>query len=97
MKVKVYQPNEVSIDTFLGKNQKEAYSKDEYHQVWEGDLPREGEDEKVFLEKIFEICNIAHPEGYTGHSLSCGDIVEIEEGLFICARLGWAKVQWEEK
>jgi hypothetical protein len=41
------------------------------------------------LERLFEIFNIDHPEGFAGHSLSIHDVICIGENSFRCAPLGW--------
>jgi len=42
-----------------------------YHSVYDGQL---GTND---LEEIYAICNIDHPDGYKGHSMSMSDIIEL--------------------
>jgi hypothetical protein len=46
-------------------------SKDNFEVVFDGSLPTNN------LDAIYEICNINHPDGYKGHSLSMSDVVEL--------------------
>ena len=50
------------------------------------------------LTKIFEIFNIAHPEDYTGRSLSVGDVVVLlAHGEYIgyaCEMVGWKTIRY---
>lgn len=101
MFVTIYQQNK---PTFMVDNSVVAYDKAEYHKVWERDFPmRKGFDEKQFCEYLFEMCNIRHPEGYTGHSMSVGDIIEFATSKemrmgatkYICKSCGWKKIAWK--
>ena len=98
----VYQQDE---PTFMVEESVTLYDKSEYHKVWERDFPmRRGLDEEQFCEYLFEMCNARHPEGYTGHSMSVGDIIEFrdakefEKGAtkYICKNSGWKKVEWKK-
>ena len=40
----------------------------------------EGEVNCFTLEKLYEIFNLEHPEGYKGRSMSVSDVVEIIDG-----------------
>lgn len=44
-----------------------------YDRVYYGEIPGET------LHNVYEVCNLAHPEGYRGHSLSVSDIVLVHE------------------
>lgn len=48
-----------------------APSKDNYEVVFDGKLSTNN------LDEIYEICNLNHPSGYRGHSLSMSDVVEL--------------------
>lgn len=52
----------------------------EYRLVYEGEIicPRV-QDEPSILQQIFQRCNVDFPEGYTGHSISPSDVVELFE------------------
>ncbi|WP_409968353.1 YodL domain-containing protein [Bengtsoniella intestinalis] len=58
-----------------------------YHTVYDGAM---GIND---LEDIYTLCNIHHPQGYTGHSLSMGDVVELYDDtgsqFFYCNRMGF--------
>ena len=45
-----------------------------YKTVYDGNLDAKD------LEAIYTLCNIDHPVGYNGHSMSVGDVVELEDG-----------------
>lgn len=59
----------ISFDEF--KKQFGEPSKDSYEVIYDGNLSTNN------LDEIYEICNINHPAGYHGHSLSMSDIVEL--------------------
>lgn len=44
------------------------------------------------LDEIFEMCNICHPDGYSGHSLSVSDIVSFNDKLWYCDVFGWKEI-----
>lgn len=67
----------------------EKLDREKYAVVW-----REKEAEQPDLEEIFERFNKEKPEGFTGRSLSVGDIVELKDGLHYCEPIGWKKVEW---
>ena len=51
------------------------------------------------LESIFERCNVNHPPGYNGHSLSMSDVVELYDGTgseyHYCDRFGFKQIEFE--
>lgn len=51
------------------------------------------------LEAIFERCNVNHPPGYNGHSLSMSDVVELYDGTgseyHYCDRFGFKQIAFE--
>lgn len=51
------------------------------------------------LEDIFRIFNVAHPNGYTGRSLTTTDVVEVDDGqeheIYICESFGFAKANFD--
>jgi hypothetical protein len=68
-------------------------------KVWEGSVecPPDREtrlpDFRQALESLFTIFNLAHPAGFTGHSLSVGDRVVLgKETTWKCASVGWESV-----
>lgn len=103
MKVSIYQPKE---PTFRVNEEIKHYFKPEFNKVYEIELDDALLEEKGYkgvCEYMFALTNAgAHPEGYTGHSLSVGDIVEISttpdehgcSGLYsyICASFGWNNI-----
>lgn len=44
------------------------------------------------LDDIFEMCNLNHPIGYLGHSLSVSDIVHINGKYYYCDSIGWKEL-----
>lgn len=52
------------------------------------------------LEAIYERCNINHPPGYNGHSLSMSDVVELYDSsgseYHYCDRFGFKKISFEQ-
>lgn len=59
------------------------------------DSPLETDD----LEEIFFLFNCHHPKGFTGHSLTTSDIVELydEDGsaYYFCDKIGWVQTPFE--
>lgn len=92
---KIYQANE---PTFRVEKDKKEYDKNLYKMVWEyssnaSEKPACVEKpDGMMLEVIFDIFNNNRPENFKGHSLSVGDIVELEDRLYICDRIGWKKL-----
>lgn len=44
------------------------------------------------LHNIFMRFNLYHPAHYAGHSLSAGDIVQLNSDYWLCASGGWIKL-----
>lgn len=65
-----------------------------YHIVYDGQLGTNN------LEAIYERCNIDHPPGYKGHSLSMSDVVELYNGesseFHYCDRFGFTQIAFEQ-
>lgn len=97
MKITVYQEND---PIFRVNDSKKVYDKKEYHKVWEDDVPDSlyfGKDKET-LELLFERFNTQDkPSNYTGHSMSVGDIVEIDNNVYICVNFGWNKIEWQKE
>ena len=103
MKVTIYQPKE---PTFRVNEETKHYFKPDFNNVYEIELDDELYKDKKYTdicEEMFALTNCGpHPEGYKGHSLSVGDIVEIattpdEHGCgglysYICASFGWNNI-----
>lgn len=93
-KISIYQENN---PMFRVDDTKKIYNKSDYHKVYEYDMVAVEESVEDFLETVFMCFNKdVKPEGYTGHSMSVGDIVEIDGVAYICANCGWNEVKWEE-
>lgn len=64
-----------------------------YHQVYGGIV------NAANIEDVFALCNLNHPPGYYGHSLSVSDVVEICEGenkgFYYCDTIGFKKVDFD--
>ena len=93
MKYRIYQPKEIN---FLVDDSKITYFKDEYVQTYEDELNEEiaKEDKDWILERLFEIFNIRRPEDFKGHSLSCNDIVELDNKAYLCDVIGWKEINF---
>ena len=78
-----------------------------YEQVWKGEYDTEIFNGKDFyvedvLERLFEIFNLYHPEGYKDHSMSTSDIIELKIdnfnlGKYYCDSYGWIRIKDEGK
>lgn len=53
------------------------------------------------LEAIYTRCNLSHPPGYEGHSLSMSDVVELYDqngsSFYYCDRFGFREIEFEEE
>lgn len=67
----------------------------DYNLVYDGNLGTEN------LDRIYEICNLNHPSGYNGHSLSMSDVVELydENGsaFHYVDRFGFKEIDFAEQ
>lgn len=60
-----------------------------------------GEVDADNLEKIYEIFNLNHPEGFKGRSMSVSDVVEVvsdgetEPGFYFCDSIGFRKIDFD--
>ena len=98
MKITIYQPKK---PTFLVKKD-QTFSKADYKKVFESTTTamfgNPGIEHKICLEMLFERFNMGHyPTDYKGHSLSVGDIVVLDNFIYVCANFGWKKIQWEKQ
>lgn len=68
-------------------------SPEDYHIAYDGQL---GTND---LETIYARCNINHPPGYDGHSLSMSDVVELYDAqgseFHYCDRFGFEQISFE--
>lgn len=78
---KVFEPYERLIKHF-GK-----VNIDEYECVFECLAT-----DSTRLDDIFAMCNLNHPPGYKGHSLSVSDIVVLDGKHFYCNDIGWKEL-----
>ena len=90
MKVRIYQPIKPS---FVVKKDA-TYKIGDYYIAYETESDFGEAKDIEILEHFFEVCNLTHPEGYIGHSLSVGDIIELDDKLYICAAFGWKSIEW---
>lgn len=64
-----------------------------YHQIYGGIVNCKT------LEDVYAMCNIAHPPGYLGRSLSVSDVVEIcsgdDKGFYFCDSFGFQKIDFD--
>ena len=81
---------------FIGLDELKAQfglpSPDNYRVAYDGQL---GTND---LESIYERCNINHPPGYSGHSLSMSDVVELYDAtgseFHYCDHFGFAQIKF---
>lgn len=93
MKITIYQENN---PMFRVDDEQKVYEKAHYHKVYEMDWNRyELPKDENILETLWSVFNNPpYPESYKGHSMSVGDIVELDDRVYICASIGWNKVEW---
>lgn len=93
MEITIYQANE---PTFRVDEQKQLYKIGEYNIVFNKQFDsRPRQSDKAILEWIFEMDNIQ--KSFTqdrGHTLSVGDIIELDKKLYICCNCGWKDIAW---
>lgn len=81
----------ISFDEF--EKQFGQPDKNSYDVIFDGRLPTNN------LDAIYEICNINHPNGYKGHSLSMSDVVELydESGssFYYVDRFGFKEIDFD--
>lgn len=65
-----------------------------YRPVYEAEIePRPDADPLAILEGFFHQINVkGKPEGYTGHSLSVSDVVQLGEDFYFCDSIGFEKL-----
>ena len=92
MKVRIYQINkELDIENalFMGFDFAEKHGgvdPSTYRCVFDGSINCEN------AEEVYALCNVEHPIGYNGHSLSVSDIIETGDGCYFCDSIGFKKL-----
>ena len=70
-----------------------------YRSVWNG--TEEAKDDYDLLNRLFEIFNLNHPEGYRAHSISVSDVIRIDDEneirYYYCDSIGWKDITKEVK
>jgi hypothetical protein len=65
----------------------------DYRTVYEGELKYAAFiDDEGACDALFEKFNLYHPEDFRGHSLSVGDIVDINGKKYYCDSIGWKEL-----
>ena len=59
----------------------------DYHCIYKGLCKKESK-----LDDIYRMCNLNHPVGYAGHSLSVSDIVDMDGKYYYCDSVGWKEL-----
>lgn len=107
MKIRIYQINserDVNRVKFFGLDALKKLQGTDTIDVGIYDEVYEGETHLSNLEDVYKFFNTTHPEGYTGHSLSVSDIVEVitspghpspEPGFYFCDSIGFKKVNFD--
>lgn len=73
----------------------------DYVFVYEGsifvtDKVANNEHRKEFiLDDIFYMLNAKRPKDYYAHSLSCSDVIKLEDDYYYCDFIGWEKLNKE--
>ena len=102
MKIKIYQINSerdskrikfFSYDSIKQLVGIDYLTRDLYDEVFSGEVNCQN------LEEIYQLFNLTRPEGFTGHSLSMTDIVEILDdtglkGCHFCDWIGFKKIKF---
>lgn len=95
MKATIYQPNN---PVFRVDKEVLKYDREDFKVVFDKEYDRRPVDgtDKQICDWFFEMTNMAKLDGFSGHSLSVGDIVEIDNRSYICTSFGWNEVMWKE-
>ena len=65
----------------------------DYEKVYEGEVEvPEGKDSETVCDHIYMKFQGAKPEGYTGHSISMSDVIEIDGKFYYCDEYSWEEV-----
>lgn len=67
---------------------------EDYKLVYEGEFEPQGEYSEP--DQLYMKFQGEKPEGYTGHSISMSDVVEIDGKYYYCDSYGWEEVDFEE-
>lgn len=80
MKFKIHQIKDIANTdyAFRGYNPNLFNFTQDYECRYEGDLEVEDKTNAEVCEEVFYLFNMRRPEGFTGHSLSISDVVELE-------------------
>ena len=77
LRIRIFQLKDNADNHFMSHEFTENHGgvkAENYHQVYGGEVLAGG------LDGVYTLCNVEHPPGYCGHSLSVSDVVEICEG-----------------
>ena len=99
-KIRIYQINEnvenaryfmfSGLEMLEHLGLREKLSIDLYNMVWEGEV-----EDNAELDDIFTKFNVGKkPEGFTGHSLSVSDVVEMDGKYYYCDDYGWEELSF---
>lgn len=91
MKVTIYQPNNPTFHVFPNQ----TFVKEDYHQIYERQESENCRSNYQILENLFCEFQGEKPKDYTGYSLSIGDIVSLDDKLYVCANVGWDLIDWK--
>lgn len=68
-------------------------TRDLYEKVYEGDIEDFTDADEV-LENLYIKFQGTKPAGYTGHSLSVSDVVELDGKAYYCDSYGFTEIQF---
>lgn len=68
---------------------------DDYECLCSGSIEGDGTEET--LENLFYIFNCRRPEDFKGHSLSVGDIIELDGTMWYCDSFGWKQLETQKQ
>lgn len=69
-----------------------GFTLDDYEEVYSSDIEYKEKDINAFLEKLFYIFNVKHPEDYHAHSLSVSDIIVVDGHAYYVDSFGYATI-----
>lgn len=89
--VRVYQADTMAPNKFMGYDftmKHGGVERKYYKTVFAGELPVSD------LEDVFMLLNTKRPEGYSGHSLSVSDVVEMGGKKYFVDSFGFKEIEW---
>lgn len=74
-------------------NHTSGFNLQQYKKVYEGTLPEVADkSDSEYLEDLFEMFNLKHPDDFHARSMSTSDVVILDKTIYYCDSFGWKEV-----